>query len=234
MTTILLHGFWGQPQDWNDVLAKVSLGRSVLIPDLHEEGPLSPRQNFDTWAKNFHAWLAHEASEAPVEIVGYSMGARLALNAVIANPQRFKRALLLSGAPFIPREDFHARFVWEEQWKERFESQPWAELEAAWQDQSVFAGSETAPRRRSDPLREMLGLAMTNWSVTKHPFEQEHVRRLQPSVEWAFGALDQKYLEMAKTLASLPVQGQIHIIPNAGHRLIADAAPFVAGWIDRS
>lgn len=230
--TVLLHGFWGQPQDWNQVLGKISLGREVLTPDLYEDGPLSPKHDLTTWTKNFLSWLDHHAGREKVELVGYSMGARLALTAVIANPERFSRVLLMSGAAFINPEELQARAVWEELWRERFESQPWRELEAAWQEQGVFSGSEAAPRRHSDALRESLALSMTNWSVTKHPFEKEHVRRLGPNVEWAFGALDQKYLEMAKTLQELPVQGQISIIPNAGHRLITDAADFVARWIE--
>jgi hypothetical protein len=52
-------------------------------------------------------------------------------------------------------------------------------------------------------------------------------------VEWAFGALDQKYVEFAKTLQALPVQGQITVIPNAGHRLTTDASDFIADWIQR-
>jgi hypothetical protein len=128
--------------------------------------------------------------------------------------------------------EVQARAVWEELWKERFESQPWAELEQAWQDQSVFGADEAVPRRHDEDLRQALALSLTNWSVTKHPFGKDHVRRLGPAVEWAFGALDQKYLETAKTLQELPVQGQIHIIPNAGHRLITEAAEFAAGWIE--
>jgi len=230
--TVLLHGFWGQPQDWNQVLAKIPLGQEVMVPDLYEEGPLSPQHDLTAWTKNFHGWLDHHTAGL-VDLVGYSMGARLALNAVIARPEKFRRVLLMSGAAFIAAEDKQARAVWEELWKERFESQPWAELNSAWQEQSVFTGSESSPRRHSEALRESLALSLTHWSVTKHPFEKEHVRRLSSRVEWVFGALDQKYLEMAKTLQELPVQGQIHIIPNAGHRLIVDAANFAADWIGR-
>ncbi len=231
--TVLLHGFWGGPQDWNQVLAKIPLGHEVLVPDLYEEGPLSPKHDLTAWTKNFLGWLDHHAGAEPIDLVGYSMGARLGLNAVIASPERFVRALLMSGAAFVSDEDRQARAVWEELWRERFESQPWRELEMAWQEQAVFTGSDTSARRHSELLRELLPLSLTNWSVTKHPFQKEHVRRLGPQVEWAFGALDQKYLEMAKTLQELPVRGQISVIPNAGHRLIADAVDFTAAWIER-
>ena len=52
-------------------------------------------------------------------------------------------------------------------------------------------------------------------------------------MEWAFGALDQKYLKVVKSLQELPVQGQISIIPQAGHRLLVEAADFVSQWIEK-
>ena len=231
--TVLLHGFWGQPQDWNTVLGRLPLTCDVLIPDLYVEAALLPQHELTDWTKNFLSWLDHHAGREPVQIVGYSMGARLALNALIANPKRFRRGLLLSGAAFLFGFDPQARAVFEQMWKERFESQPWGELKAAWQEQGIFHGSAAMSRRQGDEMRQRLAQSMTNWSVTKHPFGLDHLRRLEPAVEWAFGALDQKYLEMAKSLRELPVQGQISIIPNAGHRLINDAADFVADWIAR-
>ena len=159
------------------------------------------------------------------------MGARLALNAIVAKPERFSRALLLSGAPVLP--EGADRTVFENQWTEKFLSQPWEEIESAWEELAIFKGSEKLARRRSQPLREMLGLSMTNWSPMLHPFGWDQVRALGPSVEWAYGALDQKYIEMAKTLRDEGVQGQITIIPNAGHRLTSDASDFIAQWISR-
>lgn len=232
--TVLLHGFWGRPQDWNLVLSKISLEREVLVPDLYEDGPLSPKYSLADWAQNFLSWLDHYADQQPLDLVGYSMGARLAMTAAIARPERFARVLLLAGAPTVAQGTFEERNHWEDAWKEKFASQPWVELESAWQDQPVFNGTQTNSRRQNEELREKLGLSLVNWSPTRHPFNLEHVRALGPQVEWAFGALDQKYLEVAKTLQELPVQGQIKLIPNTGHRLIVDAADFIAAWIEQT
>jgi 2-succinyl-6-hydroxy-2,4-cyclohexadiene-1-carboxylate synthase len=160
------------------------------------------------------------------------MGGRLALQAALLRPQNFRRTLILSGNPAIPKQDYEDREAWENQWAEKFQTQPWIELESAWQEQSVFKGSHGVPRRRKDELREKLAQSLINWSPRHHLAGLEEVKALSPAVEWAFGALDQKYVEVAKTLASAPVQGQINIIPNAGHRLFTDAADFVVRWIE--
>lgn len=229
--TILLHGFWGQPGDWSPVFQKLSLTESALAPDLYEPGPLDPRHPLKQWTGNFLNWLDKNAGAEPVQIVGYSMGARLALNAVVARPERFSRALLLSGAPVLPEGADRSEF--ENQWVQKFLTQPWQEIESAWDEQSIFQGSHKLPRRKSDALREVLGLSLTNWSPSLHPFGWAQVKALPASIEWAYGALDQKYMEMAKTLREEGVRGQIAIIPNAGHRLTSDASDFIAQWISR-
>jgi 2-succinyl-6-hydroxy-2,4-cyclohexadiene-1-carboxylate synthase len=230
--TVLLHGFWGRPQDWNEVLRGLPLNVEVHAPDLYEDPVLSPGIELKDWVKHFVNWCESRGAGAPVDLVGYSMGGRLALQALLQHPRLFRRALILSANPEIPRQEHKDREAWENQWAEKFQTQPWIELESAWQEQSVFTGSRGVARRRKDELREKLAQSLINWSPRRHLAGLEEVKALSPAVEWAFGALDQKYVEVAKTLASLPVQGQINIIPNAGHRLFTDAADFIVRWIE--
>jgi 2-succinyl-6-hydroxy-2,4-cyclohexadiene-1-carboxylate synthase len=229
--TVFLHGFWGQPGDWRQVFEKLPLTEIAVAYDLYEAGPLDPSHPLEQWTRNFHNRLDKECGAEPVQLVGYSMGARLALAAAVAKPERFSRVLLCSGMPVIPKEDHAARLEWEKQWAEKFQTQPWPELASAWQEQAVLANSPKTARRQSDVLREMLGVSLVNWSPRLHPFEWAQVAALKPSVEWAYGALDQKYMEMAKTLPERGVRGQITISPNAGHRLTTDASDFIARWV---
>jgi 2-succinyl-6-hydroxy-2,4-cyclohexadiene-1-carboxylate synthase len=230
--TVLLHGFWGQPKDWNAVIAGLPLSEVVWAPDLYEAGPLSPDHTLKAWTDSFLQQV-RSSGEGPVQIVGYSMGGRLALNALARAPQMFSRALILSASPFLI-DGAEERASWETQWANRFLLEDWTQLEAAWQDLSVFKGSaQAAERRHSQTLREMLGLSLSNWSPRHHAFGTEDIQQLPATVEWAFGALDQKYVKLAKTLQELPIKGQITVIPNAGHRLTAEAAGFICDWIER-
>jgi 2-succinyl-6-hydroxy-2,4-cyclohexadiene-1-carboxylate synthase len=231
--TILLHGFWGQPADWNEVLRHLPLHEAVLTPDLYEPGPLAPHHPLKDWTAHFLEWVQETSPNHPVQLVGYSMGGRLALSAAIKNPALFSRVLIVSGAPGLWKETPQDRESWEMTWRERFQTQPWAELESLWQEQSVFAQTKGLARRKSNQLREMLGQSLVNWSPREHEFSLENMKSLPLSLEWAFGALDQKYMGWAKALQELSVQGQIHIIPNAGHRIPGDSPEFIARWIER-
>ncbi len=233
MTAVLLHGFWGQPSDWNAVLNGLPLGMPVIAPDLYAPGPLAPTTKLNEWPDKFWHQLEHEIGGAQVTLVGYSMGARLAMCAVRAKPERVKRALFISGRPWLPAEDVEERAEWEKRFCEDFQRLEWTDLEAKWQDQSVFSGSAPLPRRKSPELREVLGLSLTNWSPRLQPFGEAELKALPATMDWAFGANDQNYLGIAKDLQDLPVKGQITLVPHAGHRIITEAADFVSRWISR-
>lgn len=230
--TVLLHGFWGQPMDWNPVVDRLPLAAPLWIPDLYL-GPLGPDKDLEAWTLNFIEQLHSHAYHQPVQMVGYSMGGRLALNAFLRAPQMFTRVLLLSTMPFLPQAEHAERARWEAEWSGRFLNEDWATLASAWQEQAVFEGSKSMARRQAPALREMLSVGLKNWSVTRHPFGAAEVKALPASLEWAFGALDQKYMARAKQLQELSVQGQIEIISNAGHRLLADAPEWISQWITR-
>ena len=232
--TILLHGFWGQPRDWNKVLSALPLTEAVMAPDLYAPGELSPVHNFKTWTENFWKWVNTVHGDSPVQLVGYSMGARLAISAAVARPERVGRALFLSGNPILDPAEFAAREKWEGEWLAKFLSLSWEELEATWENQGVFSSaSQHLERRKTPEMRELLGLSQLGWSPRLHPFTAADVRSLPRRMEWAFGALDQKYLNIAKSLQELPVQGQINIVPGAGHRLIVEASEWISAWIAR-
>lgn len=230
MLNVLLHGFWGGPADWNGVLRELPLGADVWIPDLYEPGPLAPHHTLKDWTMHFLEEIHDRAGGEPVQAVGYSMGGRMLTAALVAAPDLFNRALVLSANP-IWADD--GRNEWEMGWREKFLREPWENLEKAWNEMGIFSSTGSLKRRHDAILREMLGQSLVNWSPTKHPYTPDDVKSLPKAVEWAFGALDQKYVGVAKDLAKLPVQGQITIIENAGHRLPIDASPWVASWLTR-
>lgn len=234
MLTVLLHGFWGGPADWNAVLNRLPLGVEVWTPDLYEPGGLAPHHDIAGWCGHFCEEIIDRAGGRPVQVVGYSMGGRLLLNAVARDSKLCARALILSAQPFRLADDNGERARWELNWRQKFLANSWPDLETEWNALEVFSGSTVRPARRKSPImREMLGQSLVNWSPRLQNLGPEQIRALPSTVDWAFGAIDQKYLKVAQDLANLPVEGQISIIENAGHRLLFDAAAQVAQWIQQ-
>jgi len=228
--TVFLHGFWGSPRDWAPIAERVPLQQQLWIPDLYVDEGLTPEHDLHKWTTHFLHELNARTLE-PAQLVGYSMGGRLALQALHKAPERFSRALILSANPYLEVAEHSARAKWEQGWSHRFANEPWEQLETAWQEQEIFRGSSRQPHRQSESLRALLGLSLERWSVRHHLFTREDVRTLPKYVDWAFGALDQKYLGIAKSLQELPIQGQIAIVPQCGHRLLFEATDYVANWL---
>lgn len=230
MNLALLHGFWGQPSDWNDLLKRLPLTTRVWTPDFYEPGPLAPHHSLEEWTPHFLEELDREFGGESVALIGYSMGGRLATHALIAAPERFSKALILSANPIWSVEQDPDRKAWEKEWIRKFLKEDWSVLHEEWQKLGIFSASPVLARRESSRLREMLGQSLWNWSPSRHAFSPDQVKSLEASVTWAFGASDQKYVKIGKSLQELPVKGQIVMIPNAGHRLITEAVDFMLDW----
>ena len=232
MSLVLLHGFWGQPSDWQPVLDQVKVPVEVYAPDLYKDPFLTPNFSFSQWTKNFLENLEQRFKGRPLDLVGYSMGGRLALHAVCKRPELFKRVLLLSTRPHLKKSAFEERRQWIERWAQTFSEANWLELQKAWDQQEVFSGSEPLPRRTDESLRAGLVDSLKNWSLLNHDFTPLELEQLPLSMDWYFGASDQKFASVMKDLQSSCLKGQKKLIEQAGHRILWDRPDVVARWLE--
>jgi len=107
-TTLLVHGFLGSGRNLAGLARQWSARapeRRFLLPDLTGHGnsaPLPPGATLDTLATDLLETM--EGESGAVEIVGHSLGGRVALAAARICPWRFSRITLLDIAPGpIPR-----------------------------------------------------------------------------------------------------------------------------------
>ncbi|HEV7923107.1 MAG TPA: alpha/beta fold hydrolase [Thermoanaerobaculia bacterium] len=172
-----LHGFLGLPSDW-DFLGEV---RAVNL------------------------WEEEIPREGDV-LLGYSMGGRLALRALL-DGARYRKAVIVSAG--IDRTE-------PSPWAERFKTEPWDELMRAWHAQPLFGGHHLE-RREEDFDRKALVRALREWSAAVLP--PPELERIDIPVLWIAGARDRKYVEIAQRAARRTKHGQLWIAENAGHRV---------------
>uniref|UniRef100_A0A1D2A6W6 isochorismate synthase n=2 Tax=Auxenochlorella protothecoides TaxID=3075 RepID=A0A1D2A6W6_AUXPR len=109
-TLVLLHGFLGAAEDWTPVAASLGTRRTVLAPDLPGHGSAGlltgmVPPSLEQAAADVAGWCA--TLQQPVTLVGYSLGARLALTLALRHPGACSRLVLVSGSPGL--EDALAR-----------------------------------------------------------------------------------------------------------------------------
>lgn len=202
---IALHGNVGSPADW--------------MPLEMEFGRLEKRCLWEPGALEF--------AEGDT-LVGYSLGGRLALQAAAAAPQKFRRVVVLSAHPGLTTQ--HERLERLEQdklWSERAAHLPWAEFLQQWDAQDVL-GSGTSNRLALERYRAPISQAFRFWSLGHQDDLRPALALVSCPLHWITGAKDQKFTALAARAGC----GRHHVIPGAGHRLLApDLAPQVAALL---
>lgn len=180
-------GFLGRPADW-DFLRDAGLDvRAVALDAIPHSGDI---------------------------LLGYSMGGRVALHAVL-NGATYRHAVVVSSGIGAQPE---SRKAADEAWAERFENDEWEQLIDDWDAQPVFGGHRM-PRREQDFDRAQLASAMRRFSPSVLPPLEPHLREIDIPVLWIAGERDAKYVAEARRAVSLLRRGELWICPGAGHRV---------------
>lgn len=230
-----LHGFLGCPSDWDSVISGLPKKRELrtFTPDLFREEALSPRQPFDAWAQDYNQWVRETTSATDINIlVGYSLGGRLAMHALKHAPELWSRSVIISANPGFQDtyEGLHpdsaerqARWVSDSSWAEQFLLSPWADLMSQWNSQPVFRDSQSEPQRLEAYYdRNLLSLALRQWSLAKQKNMRSTIRRNASQMVWVVGELDQKFLSLSQDLNKDIADLRVEVIPAASHRILFD------------
>jgi len=213
---VALHGFLGRGSDWDQVRAKSKCGAEWICPDLFAHGALS----FDPPDIDGPCWL-----------LGYSFGARLALDWLQREPDRWQGALLLSVNPgnFQSDAERAARREADQKWADDFPSATWEDLMRRWNTQEIFAGSPAPQRVEGDYERGRLGAALREFSVADQFTDP---LRLPSNIVFLAGARDGKFVDLQDRMRNAGFPGTFSLVDGAGHRLLVDAPEAVAAALD--
>lgn len=158
-TVLLIHGFTGRGTSWGRHATALADRFRVVTPDLPGHGrsatPRDPaRASVQRSADDLATILARRAF-APARVVGYSLGARIALRMAIARPE-LVRALVLESpsAGFVTEQERAARRALDEARAARLEQGGIRAFVDEWEREPVFDGqADRLPRARRAALR---------------------------------------------------------------------------------
>ena len=188
---VALHGFLGRPADWD------FLRDARLDVDARELDDIPP---------------------AGDTILGYSMGGRLALHALL-DGARYKRAVIVSSGLGIEDENERAqRRQADEKWARRFESDDWETVMRDWNAQPLFGG-HIRIRRERDVDRRAVMKALRDYSPAALPPLAPRLHEIEIPVLWIAGERDAKYVAEAQRAVSLLPNAEMWICPGAAHRV---------------
>jgi 2-succinyl-6-hydroxy-2,4-cyclohexadiene-1-carboxylate synthase len=210
-----LHGFLGRPSDW------AFLPFEHRAPDLFDH----PEPSLPLQAARLNA-ITHDGDV----LIGYSMGGRLALHALLAadRPQYAAAVIVSTGVGISDADQRADRLRRDALWAQRFETDPWSEVVRDWNAQPVFGGHEVE-RSEGDFDRHALGAVMRGWSPAAHPDLGSRIADLDVPILWIAGESDAPYAAIAERAAASNARITATIVQGAGHRVPWEASDeFVA------
>lgn len=234
---LLLHGFMGSADDWLPFQYEWMQDHLTIAPDLPGHGrtatPTDPaRTHIEAVAADLLAICDEVAPGRPLDVLGYSMGGRVALAFALSNPQRVRSLMLESASPGLKTDaEREARRAEDEARAQLLEREGLEAFVNAWEALPLWASHARLSTHARDALRaarlrnDPAGLAasLRGMGTGSQPSYWERLTELQMPVLLIAGALDEKYAALAQAMAAQLPRAQLARIEQAGHNVHLEA-----------
>ena len=234
----LLHGAVGMAADWRSfakcLAAEKTGSRAVDLWRFLGAQPL-PLMDFGA-ALNTEAHTDGSANCGRV-LLGYSMGGRLALHALLQENHPWQAAVIVSAHPGLEDEaEREARRACDMAWASKALGGNWQDFLTAWNSQSLLgsaiprdpaASSNLATRRRE------IAQSFVDWSLGAQTPLWDRLHEITVPVLWVVGENDAKFLQLAERATSLMPCATLVVAPGAGHRVPWEAEHWLAAHVAR-
>ncbi|MDX1679876.1 MAG: alpha/beta fold hydrolase [Akkermansiaceae bacterium] len=227
-----LHGSVGLAADWratSEQLAERQIStRAVDLWRFLECDPMPLEQFGDA----FNADASGQADRGQTRIlVGYSMGGRLALHALLAENSPWQAAVIIGAHPGLEDgEERTRRAAADAQWASRALMGSWQDFLEAWDAQAILQGAEIRDGRERSRLqlrRREIARSFVDWSLGAQQPLWDRLPEIQVPVLWISGEQDDKFKALADRACSMLPAGKHQVAPSSGHRV-----PWQAGeWL---
>ncbi|HTU95745.1 MAG TPA: 2-succinyl-6-hydroxy-2,4-cyclohexadiene-1-carboxylate synthase [Solirubrobacteraceae bacterium] len=217
---VLLHGFTNTGASWDEVLAALPERYRPVAPDIRGHGTASSVR--PVTLAGVVSDLSALATE-PFELVGYSMGGRLALHVALALPARVRRLVLIGASPGIEDPAARAqRRAADDALADEVEAMTIEAFADRWAQTAVLADQPPAvqaaigaQRLRSTPAG--LAAALRGLGTGALPSLWHRLGEVPPRVEIVVGERDAKFQALGREMAAALPDGHVHVIGGAGH-----------------
>jgi 2-succinyl-6-hydroxy-2,4-cyclohexadiene-1-carboxylate synthase len=224
----LLHGFTQSGRSWSEVISKMPAGWRWIVPDLRGHGETHTRHgspcSMEACTEDLGA-LWDELGVERTHLAGYSMGGRLALHVAARRPDRLLSLLTIGAHAGLDEDAREGRRRGDEGLAERIEKEGIEAFVDYWGALPLFAGLErrgpsyVAQLRAERLQNHVAGLACSLRGMGAGTMEPvwDDLGRVTFPCTFVAGEQDHGYVTSARKLASTVRQGQVEIVPRAGH-----------------
>jgi len=154
-------------------------------------------------------------------LIGYSMGGRLSLHALLEDPKMWKRAVIVSAHPGLKEESERVeRRLKDAEWSALALKGEWSDFLKKWESQGGLAGAgEMLDRRVLKSRRASVARSFVDWSLGAQEDLSPRLKEIECPVLWVTGELDQKFTALGKAAVLQLPNAEHQIVSKSGHRV---------------
>lgn len=229
---VLLHGFTGSTASWAVHRPIFASYYRTIVVDLLGHGqtaaPTDPARYTIEQSASDLAGLLTTIAPGPVNLLGYSMGGRLALYFALHYPYLVQHLMLESASPGLAdapaqQERIHS----DEQLATAIETQGIAAFVERWEALPLFTSQRALPVSVQNTLREQrlrnrpqgLANSLRGMGTGVQPSLWDQLSALSAPTLLLAGELDQKFKVIANQMATYLPHATVVIVPDAGHTI---------------
>ena len=205
---VFLHGLLGSGADWRPVLSAINYDWATVDLPFHGDSHSIECDGFESCVALVVETLATMLKEnTPIILVGYSLGARVAMMAAAtgALTDLNVRGLILEGGNFglSSAAERESRWANDLRWADRFANESIEQVLADWYLQPVFSSLNHEQRQtliaaRSDNLGGQIAKMLRATSLAKQPYLLSDLKSLALPMHYICGERDTKFLALAQ------------------------------------
>ncbi len=215
-----LHGFIENDLVWRDFIAGAVPVRTPLLPG-HGGKPCPPDATLASVAAEVAAGMADGD-----DLLGYSLGGRVALQLALDHPRKVRRLVLISsGVGLVTEQERRERVARDDRLAQVLEEDGIGPFVSWWEANPVLKPAKPLSRKVEESLRCMrlnqdplpLASVMRTLSQGRMDVLMDRLSSLTIPVLLITGATDRIYSERLTAMAKRLPSATLRLIPDAGH-----------------
>ncbi len=229
---VFLHGFTGCTENWKEVIAKLDGRFQCILIDIIGHGKTDSPINQDDYrflqVRDDVILLLEELSVGMTNLVGYSMGGRLALSLALDFPTRFNRVVLESSSPGLETvSERMTRQKSDEELANKIMKEGIESFVDYWENIPLFASQKQLSKEKQKYLHKQrsqnnpVGLAnsLRGMGTGSQPSYWGRLSDMINPTLLICGELDQKFCRIAEKMTKSMKHSVVKKINVAGHAI---------------
>lgn len=227
---VMLHGFTGSATNWQPIAERLSRKYQVIAIDILGFGNSDKPHDIESYRMENIAGdlskLLRSLSAAPMHLIGYSMGGRLALYLIWRYPQLFTSATLESTSPGLKTQiERIERAERDNTLADRIEREGveafvnfWEKL-SIWDSQSILLDEIKQKQRQQRLSNDPIGLAnsLRGMGTGVQPSLWYDLVDIQIPVQLIAGEYDDKFKRIMREMHQMLPCSYLSFVADAGH-----------------